>query len=780
MQPSSAQLQETALDDIRLARVDDESRLHQLNNAAKHAGKIDPAAAFTPAMPGLLNPSFAASHLRPVSKQSHIGHPIHSDLAALNGEHRYRQHVRLASIKMDDSESWDMRRRRLERTLRRVNESYVNRYSKSEKEINRIEKDIVRELEEMKSEQAELERLVKLNDSIADETLREDLSRIGDEIDRFEGVVTNITKSENLEESSGMNDEATPPTSVATSAMEQNVSAIPATADPVLETDVEAEDRVESEETQKEPKERRIKFSMKSLVLTSSFSVVALTICEGLGFNRLLAGSIGTSTGVLLYLITRKLFPKSARQEATSTDMPIEENKKPIAKWLEVLKFVLSTFAMVAAGMILTAIDKAFIGQISSLQLASLGPAGATYDCSSYALTFLSTATLSLLAAAPDSGKNTIRSHALFFSVAIGVILTIVLLYTATSAIQLLGGSAEMLPFAQVYLWIRALGAPVDRLVSVCTQFWLAEKNGVVPLLATLVSAVLNVFGDYLLCYKYGTAGAAVATVAASAASAGYLIFGLRRRNLWPREFVMPSFGDFKPFAAFAGPVFLILLLKIFSFYAMTAGATMLGTTAGAAHQVLVSIFFVCAISLGQSMSWAAQTFLPGTKAGTADRRLTNRALLGISTAAVGLGAAWSGIMARSCLGWFTRDPAVAAQAASAAPGVVLATALYIGLLSLEGFCIALKRLRTCVSVSALMAAGTISSIVWRQAHGGLSLVWLWKLQAWVLCFGAGSLGLALAVRLHADDKARKAKEGIYSAIGGRADGKPKAPASAK
>jgi len=223
--------------------------------------------------------------------------------------------------------------------------------------------------------------------------------------------------------------------------------------------------------------------------------------------------------------------------EPSNTQAAVEE---PQPLWQQVAAFVVPTYALVVTNLILTALDKGFIGRVSSLQLAALGPATTIFDSSSYLLTFLNTATLTLLGSAQESQRNALRSHAAIFGALSGLGLGILLYATARPAVILFGANDAMLPHSVRYLQIRAVGSMVDRVGSISTQFWLAEKNGLTPLLATLIAAVVNAGGDYLLCEKYGVAGAAFATVAASVVSASFLIWRLRQRGLWPNPLEWP------------------------------------------------------------------------------------------------------------------------------------------------------------------------------------------------------------------------------------------------
>ncbi|CAE8652911.1 unnamed protein product, partial [Polarella glacialis] len=140
--------------------------------------------------------------------------------------------------------------------------------------------------------------------------------------------------------------------------------------------------------------------------------------------------------------------------------------------------FVGPATCLVIANSSMSSVDKAFLGWQSTLQLASMGPAAAAFDSSSFLLTFLNTATLSLLgmAAGDPERCRQIRSHAILLATTSGLFLGCGLFTFATQLTSSLGATANMLPFSVLYLRIRALGAFIERGTSVSTSFCLSAK----------------------------------------------------------------------------------------------------------------------------------------------------------------------------------------------------------------------------------------------------------------------------------------------------------------
>ena len=171
----------------------------------------------------------------------------------------------------------------------------------------------------------------------------------------------------------------------------------------------------------------------------------------------------------------------------------------------EIARFVVPSFFLVLANSSMTTVDKAFLGRSSSLQLAAMGPAASVFDSASLVLTFLNTATLSLLgmSAGDPLQLRKIRSHAIFLATSSGLFLTLFLFAFAGPLTRLMGATPAMLPLSMIYLQIRAFGAPIERGTSVATSFCLAAKDGATPLMVTLVGMVINVVADGLLLGKH-------------------------------------------------------------------------------------------------------------------------------------------------------------------------------------------------------------------------------------------------------------------------------------
>ena len=105
--------------------------------------------------------------------------------------------------------------------------------------------------------------------------------------------------------------------------------------------------------------------------------------------------------------------------------------------------------------------------------------------------------------------------NAIFYAVILGVLITIVGLSNSSFWLRLIGASETILPYAKDYLDIILLGTVFRIFAMGVTQLVRAEGNASVPMIAMLISAILNILLDavFILVLGMGIKGAAIATV---------------------------------------------------------------------------------------------------------------------------------------------------------------------------------------------------------------------------------------------------------------------------
>ncbi len=110
--------------------------------------------------------------------------------------------------------------------------------------------------------------------------------------------------------------------------------------------------------------------------------------------------------------------------------------------------------------------------------------------------------------------------------VLIGAVFAVVVLLFRNPILRMLGANEEIWEYARTYLNILALGAPI--MIFTTTMGSVVRSEGAVKegMIGNLISTVTNVVLDplFILVFRWGVGGAAVATVIGNIAGAAYLI----------------------------------------------------------------------------------------------------------------------------------------------------------------------------------------------------------------------------------------------------------------
>jgi Na+-driven multidrug efflux pump len=313
-----------------------------------------------------------------------------------------------------------------------------------------------------------------------------------------------------------------------------------------------------------------------------------------------------------------------------------------------ILTFVVTTAIILLSEPLLSLVDTIAVGHFGSTnQLAALGPATMICDSSIYFLYFLPIATTNRLATAmaqkqsQESIRQIISQNlcvAALFGLTISASLAlfgkrllqwIILRDVTHSSITTL---MEVLSHAHSYILIRSLGATASVMGMVAQAICLASLDLRTPALAVISASVSNLLGDYYLTRKFGSNGAAAATVLATITSATVLLSSNRKRlqraNRNSRTdstathgsrsakkdtsafLTLPDKKSFLQLFQLAGPIFLLMLGKIICYNAMTLRANGLGVVSMAAHSILLRLFFFFGV-FADGLNQAAQTFFP-------------------------------------------------------------------------------------------------------------------------------------------------------------------------
>ena len=401
------------------------------------------------------------------------------------------------------------------------------------------------------------------------------------------------------------------------------------------------------------------------------------------------------------------------------------------------LAFAAPTAAIWVVGPTLGLIDAAVVGTRSALELAALSPGTVLCDYASYIFTFLAVAATNMLslrfAKGDGDGASGALNDSLTVSLWLGVALAAATLASAPKLLGLLvggggggGGGEIIIAPALSYVRIRAFGAPFALVGFVAQAFFLAALDARTPLAAAALAGLLNLAGDALLVcgLGWGIAGAALATVAAQAAAAAYLLLSLRKplragtagpppdelgvekgharwtprvNSLAQMATRVPSRAGARELFGYAGPVVALLATKVALYSACAARAAQAGGGApgAAAHHVAISafLFFACA---GDSVCAGAQSFLPPAIGSPRRAAAVGKGLLkaGVVAGAANSVLAGVALTAAALPGAFTTCEATRAILASVAPVAAAALGLHCASMATEGMLLAARDLK--------------------------------------------------------------------------------------
>lgn len=280
---------------------------------------------------------------------------------------------------------------------------------------------------------------------------------------------------------------------------------------------------------------------------------------------------------------------------------------------------------------LMSLVDTACVGQVCSLQLASLAPCTSICQFIFSACLFLSATTTNLVASpeSTEEDRERVVSSACILALMLGSAVTAVLILFANPLLSLAGcHGATMQHYGRQYLCIRALGMPFVLHATVLQGASLGRQDAWTPLQIFATAGLLNLLGDAVLTLHcgWGVKGAAIATVASQAAAALYYtyrctVLGRHRHDCAVDENStsrgvrlqwrgMPSIKMMQTFAKVAATLFLRAIGSITAFSALTKTAASLGSaTTLAAHQVTLTLWWLFSY-LPEPMTVAAQSLV--------------------------------------------------------------------------------------------------------------------------------------------------------------------------
>ncbi|KAI8103988.1 hypothetical protein M9435_006514 [Picochlorum sp. BPE23] len=401
-----------------------------------------------------------------------------------------------------------------------------------------------------------------------------------------------------------------------------------------------------------------------------------------------------------------------------------------------VVRLALPALVVVTSDPLQTLVDSAVLGTYSTLHLAAVGPNTAIFNSIFQIFTFIGITTATTVSG--SEGEEEIRSTvstAMSLAVFFGILSVLVLHGGLGSWILSgMGTDARVIPLAQEYLLIRAMGLPCVLVMNAFQGLCLGKQDTITPMIVCAMATAINIVWDVILVSQYhmGVKGAALATV--SAQFCGMVAMGLMvfRSNTYSEIrfkdlFALPRADQVKKFATVGCTLIARTLAGMSAYVSMATAATRMGIIASASHQVAMQLFWFISY-LPEPLSMAAQTLVakeytknPPAAASWARMLVTSGVLFAIVLSISAAGAlAWGA-------GLFSKDVLIRQTVSSLAPYGALAMAICSMMMMFDGISLGSNAL---LHLPAGVGLGLVSvlCILYTTAPFGLPSVW-WALS---------------------------------------------------
>ena len=281
---------------------------------------------------------------------------------------------------------------------------------------------------------------------------------------------------------------------------------------------------------------------------------------------------------------------------------------------------------------LMSLVDTACVGQVSTLQLASLAPCTSIYQFFFVLFFFLSITTTTLVAAnSPDAShldeeevdrriafNEKVVSCATLIALVGGILTTIALFVFSCQLMSLAGCTGPEMMFLGVkYLKIRALGLPFVLVATVLQGASLGRQDSWTPFVIFFAAGTLNLIGDVWLTLHlgWGVVGAAIATLISQVTATMFYTYRSLRlprthdkgvRLIWTG---IPDRKLIQQFMSMAIALFLKCITTMSCYSLMTKTASTFGALSLAAHQVTLQVWWLLSY-FPEPASTAAQSLV--------------------------------------------------------------------------------------------------------------------------------------------------------------------------
>jgi putative MATE family efflux protein len=333
----------------------------------------------------------------------------------------------------------------------------------------------------------------------------------------------------------------------------------------------------------------------------------------------------------------------------------------------EILRLAVPALGALAAEPLYLLADTAIVGHLGTPELAALALAATLLSTLVSLCIFLTYGTTAQVArlhgAGEDARAGALAAQALWLALAVGAVLTALLVALAGPAIALLGGEGRVAELAARYVRISALGVPCALIALAGTGFLRGVGDLRRPLVVVVAGNAVNVVLDVLFVYGFGWGldGSAAGTVIAQLGMGAAFVGLLLRAEAASRR---PSWARMAPLVRMGGDLVVRTGALLGSFLVASAVLARIGTPSLGAHQIAFQLFVFLALVL-DAIAIAGQVLVgrllgagEAATAGAAARRMLVLSLLA-GCVLGGVLLALGGVIPHL----FTDDPAVVERA---------------------------------------------------------------------------------------------------------------------
>jgi putative MATE family efflux protein len=458
------------------------------------------------------------------------------------------------------------------------------------------------------------------------------------------------------------------------------------------------------------------------------------------------------------------LSPAGSDSEATAAATTSSSDVPTDRQWTKRnLGIALPALMGLLADPVLSMVDTAFVGRVSSIDLAALGVCTSLFHMAFTIFRASTVATTSLVGSAESiEEKRQITRISLGFAGVMGSLVMLALRFGGPVMLESMGisktASPAMYKSACDYLFARCWAAPAVVGIVVAEGAFRGNHDNSTPLIAASIAALINLVLDPVLMFPLGMgmAGAALATALSQIAAAGLYGWRLWKRQLLPQAHDKVKINVSQVLKRILGANAACLAKNgsMLVFYtSATAFATRMGAAHVATHQVCLSLFWLVTMWL-DSGSVSAQLLM----AENMERPERARSLTKYMTKfALTQGLAFSALVAavgKYVPGVFTSDPTVIAYIAQCLPYLALQQTLVSVCLVLEGLVAGGNQFK-------FLASGTAAATlvgVWQMSKA-TTVIDIWA-SAVNVFFGFRLINAVIGViRVHMDIRRKQSQK---------------------